>query len=108
MVVGNNESTTTKNAGKSLAISIATRMHGVAVGWPRRICVIAPIALVGHGDAAVQRGAHRPIEHFRGFTRIHWMQPSGECLRRIALVAAMVDEFVETTENTNKKLFLAN
>jgi hypothetical protein len=29
-------------------------------------------------------------------------------LRRIALAAAMVDEFVETTQNTNKKLFLAN
>jgi hypothetical protein len=36
------------------------------------------------------------------------MQPSGECLRRIAPAAAMVDEFVETTQNTNKKLCLAN
>jgi hypothetical protein len=36
------------------------------------------------------------------------MQPSGECLRRIAPTAATVDEFVETTQNTNKKLFLAN
>jgi hypothetical protein len=42
-----------------------------------------------------------------GFTRSHWMQPSGECLRRIA-PAAMVDEFVETTQKTSKKLFLAN
>jgi hypothetical protein len=48
------------------------------------------------------------MDHIRGFTRSHWMQPSGECLRRIALTAAMVDEFVETTQNTNKKLFLAN
>jgi hypothetical protein len=61
-----------------------------------------------HADAAVRRGAHRPMEHIRGFTRSHWMQPSGECLRRIALAAAMVDEFIETTQNTNKKLFLAN
>ncbi len=36
------------------------------------------------------------------------MQPSGEFLRRIAPAAAMVDEFVETTQNTNKKLFLAS
>ena len=36
------------------------------------------------------------------------MQPSGECLRRIAPTAAMVNEFIETTQNTNKKLFLAN
>jgi hypothetical protein len=36
------------------------------------------------------------------------MQPSGECLRRIAPAAAMVDKFVETTHNANKKLFLDN
>jgi hypothetical protein len=48
------------------------------------------------------------MDHIRGFTRSHWMQPSGECLRRIAPAAAMVDEFVETTQNTNKKLILAN
>ena len=61
-----------------------------------------------HADAAVRRGAHHPMEHIRGFTRSHWMQPLGECMRRIAPAAAMVDEFVETTQNTNKKLFLAN
>jgi hypothetical protein len=38
-------------------------------------------------------GAHRPIEHIQGFTWSHWMLPSGECLRRIAPAAAMVDEF---------------
>jgi hypothetical protein len=48
------------------------------------------------------------MDHIRGFTRSHWMQPSGECLHRIAPAAAMVDEFVETTQNTNKKLFLAS
>jgi len=47
----------------------------------------------GHGDAVVRRGAHRPMEHIQGFTRSHWMPPSGECLRRIAPTAAMVDEF---------------
>ena len=61
-----------------------------------------------HGDAAVRREAHCPMEHIQGFTRSHWMPPSGECLRRIAPAAAMVDEFVETTQNTKKKLFLAN
>jgi hypothetical protein len=35
------------------------------------------------------------------------MPPSGKCLRRIALVAAMVNEFVETTQNTNKTQLLA-
>jgi hypothetical protein len=47
----------------------------------------------GHGDAAVQRWAHRPMEHIQGFTQSHWMPPSGECLRCIAPTAAMVDEF---------------
>jgi hypothetical protein len=47
------------------------------------------------------------MDHILGFTRSHWiwMQPSGECLRRIAPAAAMVDEFVETTQNTNKNYF---
>jgi hypothetical protein len=48
------------------------------------------------------------MDHIRGFTRSHWMQPSGKCLRRIAPAAAMVNKFVETTQNPKKKLFLAN
>jgi hypothetical protein len=47
----------------------------------------------GHGDAAVRREVHCPMEHIQGFTRSHWMPPSGECLRRIAPAAAMVDDF---------------
>jgi hypothetical protein len=47
----------------------------------------------GHGDAAVRRGAHPPMKHIQGFTRSHWMPPSGECLCRIAPEAAMVYEF---------------
>ena len=46
-----------------------------------------------HADAALRCGAHRPIEHILGFTRSHWMLPTGECLHRIATAAAMVDEF---------------
>ncbi len=36
------------------------------------------------------------------------MPPSGKCLRRIAPAAAMVNEFVETTQNTNKTQLLAS
>ncbi len=78
MFVGNNESTTTNNVGR-----IAGNFD----------C---------NADAAVRRGAHRPMEHVQGFTGSHWMPPSGKCLRRIAPAAAMVNEFVETTQNTNK------
>jgi hypothetical protein len=33
------------------------------------------------------------MEHIQGFTRSHSMPPSVECLRRIAPVAVMVNEF---------------
>ncbi len=61
-----------------------------------------------HADAVVQCGAHCPMEHILGFTRRHWMPPSGKCLRRIAPAAAMVYKYVENTQNTNNKLFLAS
>jgi hypothetical protein len=47
----------------------------------------------GHGNAAVQRGAHHPMEHIQDFTQSHWMPPSDESLHRIAPAAVMVDEF---------------
>jgi hypothetical protein len=58
--------------------------------------------------AAVRRGAHQPIEHIQGFTRSHWMPPLGECLCRTAPAAIMVDEFVKTTQYTNKTQLLAH
>jgi hypothetical protein len=61
-----------------------------------------------HADAVVRCGVHRQMEHILGFTRSHWMLPLGKCLHRIAPAAAMVDEYVENTQNTNKKLFLAS
>jgi hypothetical protein len=62
-----------------------------------------------HADAAVRRGVHSPMEHAQGFTRSHWRKPpSGECLHRIAPAAAMVNKFVETTQNTNKTQLLAS
>jgi hypothetical protein len=48
------------------------------------------------------------MEHIQGFTQSHWMPPPGECLCRIAPAATMVDEFVETTQNTNKTQLLAS
>jgi hypothetical protein len=36
------------------------------------------------------------------------MPPLGKCLRRIPPAAAMVNEFVETTQNTNKTQLLAS
>jgi hypothetical protein len=49
---------------------------------------------------------HRPIEHVQGLPGSHSMPPSGKYLRRIAPAAAMVNEFVETTQNTNKTQIL--
>jgi len=82
MVMGNNKSVTTKNVGESLAILIAIRMRQYDLR------------------------AHRLMEHIQGFTWSHWMPPSGECLRRIAPAAVMVDKFVETTLNAYKRQLL--
>jgi hypothetical protein len=54
----------------------------------------------------VQCRAHRPLEHIQGFTRSHWMLPSGECLCLIAQAAAMVDKLVATKHQTRTKHFL--
>ena len=61
--------------------------------------------VVANNELTVRREAHCPMEHSQGFTRSHWMLPSGECLRRIAPAAAMVNKFVETTQNTNNQNF---
>ena len=63
-----------------------------------------------HADVAVRRGAHRPMEHIQGFMQSHYhlLSPSGECPRHIAPVAAMVNKFVETTQNINKTQLLAS
>jgi hypothetical protein len=48
------------------------------------------------------------MEHIESFTGSHLMPPLGKCLCRIAPAAAMVNEFVETTQNTNKTQLLAS
>jgi len=45
------------------------------------------------------------MEHIQGFTRSHWMPPSGECLRRIAPAAAMVDVSNKTHKTLTKHNF---
>ena len=61
-----------------------------------------------HGNAALQRGVYRPVEHIQGFTGSHWMPLLGECLRRITPAATMVNKFVITTQNTTKTQLLAS
>jgi hypothetical protein len=48
------------------------------------------------------------MEHVQGFTGSHWMPPLSKCLRRIAAAAAMVDDFEQNTQNTNKTQLLAS
>jgi hypothetical protein len=61
-----------------------------------------------HHDASVQRGAHCPLKHIKGFTRSHWMPPLGKCLRGIAPVATMVAILVENTKHQQNYFKLAN
>jgi hypothetical protein len=58
-----------------------------------------------HGNAAVQRGAHRPMEHIQGFTQSYWMPSSVKCLRSITPAAAMVKEFKSNTQLLTKHNF---
>jgi len=62
----------------------------------------------GHEDQSVQFGVYCLIECIPGFTRSHCLPPLGECLRRIAPVAAMVNEFIVKPKITNKILLLAS
>jgi len=55
-----------------------------------------------HGDVRVQCGAHCQMVHILSFSRSRWMPPSGKCLSRIALVAAMVNEFVAKHKTLTK------
>ena len=59
-----------------------------------------------HADAAVPCGAHRLMKFIQGFTWSHWMPPSGEFLHRIAMAAAMVDDFGWKHKTLTKNDFL--
>jgi hypothetical protein len=62
-----------------------------------------------HGDAAEQCGIHSPMEHIPGFTKSHWGPPAGKCLRSIAPVAVMVNNFIAKHKILAKHYFqLAN
>ncbi len=80
--MGDNEISDNINEGESLAISIAMAMQRYNAG------------------AFLNRA--RP--------GLHWkpLDAAGKCLCCIAPAAAMVNKFVETTQNTNKKQLLAS
>ncbi len=59
----------------------------------------------GHTDTAVRCGAHRPMERIPGFMQSHQMLPLGECTRRIAPEAAMVDDFKKKRKLLTKHNF---
>ena len=78
MVVGDNESTATKNAGDRWQFRLPGQWSGTTRG-------------------ASPDGAHPGR---------HWMPPSVECLCRITPAAAMVKEFESNTHKTNKTQLL--
>ena len=55
--------------------------------------------------AAVCCEAHCLIEHIPGFTRSHWMPPLSKCLRRIASVANMDNDFIVKHKTLIKTTF---
>ena len=125
MVVGNNELTAAKNAGKSMAISIAMAMQRFdaerIAQWSTSIASLESTGCHHRLRACAVLPQWPPwstnlIETHKTlpkciqvFTQNHWMPPLGDCLRCIAVAAAMADEFVETTQNTYKtQLFASN
>ena len=83
MVVGHSKWTATKHAGKLLGFLIAMRMWRYNAGR---------IARWSTSRASLD---------------CYWTPPSGKCLHRIALVASMVNGFIEITQNNNKTQLLA-
>ena len=83
MVVGDNELTATKNADESLAISMAMAMQRYDA---RRI------ARWSTSSASLEATGCRHL-------------PLVECLRRIALAAAMVDNFSQKHKTLTKTIF---
>jgi hypothetical protein len=62
-------------------------------------CTLSAIRFNGHGNPPVQYEAHCPMQHVQGYSRSHWMPPSGNYLLRIAPAAARV----KTNKTTTKK-----
>jgi hypothetical protein len=56
----------------------------------------------------MQCGALCPMKHVQGFTRINWMLPSGECLRRIAPAAAGHGRQIRCKQKHYQKTLLAS
>jgi hypothetical protein len=64
-----------------------------------KICRKIAVNFDHHGDALAQSRVHHPMKHIKGFTRSHWMLPSGKCLRCSTPAAAMVPILGENTEH---------
>ncbi len=76
--------------------------------WRQQKCRESAGDFDHHADMAVQCGVHCLMEHIPGFTRSPWIPPLGKCLHHITPGASMVNKYIENTQNTNKKLFLAS
>ncbi len=50
-------------------------------------CTLSAIRFDGHGGPPVQYEAHRPMQHVQGYSKSHWMLPSGNYSLCIAPVA---------------------
>jgi hypothetical protein len=68
-------------------------------------CTLSAGRLDGHSSVPEQYRRHRPMWHVQGYSRSHWMLPSGDYLLRIAPAAARATG-KQTTINkyTSKKV----
>jgi hypothetical protein len=61
-------------------------------------CTLSAGHFDGHGGPPVRYEVHPLIQHVQAYTRSHWMPPFGNCLLRIAPVAARATANKTTTK----------
>jgi hypothetical protein len=66
-------------------------------------CTLSAILFDGHGGPRVQYEAHCLMQHVQGYSRSHWMPPSGNYLLRIAPAATRATANKTTTKKCTKK-----
>jgi hypothetical protein len=67
-------------------------------------CTLSTSRFDGHGGAPEQYRWHCLMWHVQGYSRSHWMPPSGDYLLRIAPEAAGATANKQQSTNTTKKV----
>jgi hypothetical protein len=67
-------------------------------------CTLSAICINDHGSPPVQYKAHHLMQHVQGYSRSHWMLPSGDYPLCIAPAAVRATANKTMTKNVPKRL----